>query len=93
MGVNALSAAGATQPSPQASHAPSLASTIPLQQMVPVYFPRPDGSQTSQPMETWYINMIVPDQKTLMVASLHEAEYALLVSGSGLTSWKPANLD
>ena len=60
--------------------------TIPLQQMVPVYFPCPDGSQTSQPTETWYINMIVPAQKTLMVASLDGAEYALLDSGSGLTS-------
>ena len=29
---------------------------------------------------------IVPAQKTLMVASLHRAEYALLDSGSGLTS-------
>ena len=37
-GVNALSAAGAKQPSPQASYTPSMASTIPLQQMVPVYF-------------------------------------------------------
>ena len=36
--VNALSAAGTTQPSPQASFAPSMASTIQLQQMVPVYF-------------------------------------------------------
>ena len=58
-GVNELSAAGATQPSPQASYAPSVASTIPLQQMVPVYFPCPDVSQTSQPTETWYINVIV----------------------------------
>ena len=87
MGVNALSAAGATQPSPQESYAPSMASTIPLQQMVPVHFPCPDGSQTSQPTETWYINMIVPAQKTLMVASLDGAECALLVSGSGLTSY------
>ena len=86
IGVNALSAAGSTQPSPQASYAPSMASTIPLKQMVPVYFPCPDGSQTSQPTETWYINMIVPAQKTLMVASLDGAEYALLDSGSGLTS-------
>ena len=39
IGVNALSAAGATQPSPQASYAPSMARTIPLQQMVPVCFP------------------------------------------------------
>ena len=84
IGVNALSAAGATQLSPQGSYVPSMASTIPLQLMVPVYFPCPDGSQTSQPTETWYINMIV--QKTLMVASLDGAEYALLDSGSGLTS-------
>ena len=84
--VNALSAAGATQPSQQARCAPSMASTIPLQQMVPVYFLCPDGSQTSQPTETWYINMIVPAQKTLMVASLDGAQYALLDSGSGLTS-------
>ena len=86
IGVNALSAAGATQPSLQASYAPSMASTIPSQQMVPVYFPCPDGSQTSQPTETWHINMVVPAQKTLMVASLDGAEYALLDSGSGLTS-------
>ena len=84
IGVNALSAAGTTQPSPQASYAPSMASTIP--QMVPVYFPYPDGSQTSQPTETWYINMIVPAQETLMVASLDGVEYALFGSGSGLTS-------
>ena len=43
IGVNALSAAGATQLSPQASYALSMASTIPLQQVVPVYFPCPDG--------------------------------------------------
>ena len=65
IGVNALSAASATQPSPQASYAPSMANTIPLQQMVPVYFLCPDGSQTSPPTETWYINMTVPAQKTL----------------------------
>ena len=46
----------------------------PLQQMVPVYFQCPDGSQTSQLTETWYINMIVPAQKTLMVASLDGAD-------------------
>ena len=96
IGVNTLSAAGGTQVSPQASYAPSMASTIPLQQMVPVHFPFPDGSQTSQPTETWYINIIVPAQKTLTVASLDGAEYALLDSGSGLTSCptcKPANLE
>ena len=86
IGVNALPAAGATQPSPQASCALSIASTIPLQQMVPVCFQCPDGCHTSQSTETWYINMIVPAQKTLMVASLDGAEYALLDSGSGLTS-------
>ena len=85
-GVNSLTATGATQPSPKASHAPSMASTIPLQQMVTVYLPCPDDSQTSQPTETWYIKMIVPAQKTLMVASLDGSEYALLDSGSGLTS-------
>ena len=84
-GVNSLTATGATQPSPQASYAPSLASTIPMQQMVPVYFPNPVGSEASQHTETWFINMIVPAQKTLMVASLDGAEYALLDSGSGLT--------
>ena len=47
-GVNALTATGTTQPSPQASCAPSLASAIPMQQMVAVYFPSPAGSQTSQ---------------------------------------------
>ena len=83
IGVNALSANAAF---PQASHAPSMASTIPLQQVVPVYFQCPDGSQSSQPTETWYINMIVPAQKTLMVASLDGAEYGLMDSGSGLTS-------
>ena len=69
-GFKALSAASATQPSRQASCAPSMARTIPLQQMVPMYFPCPDGSRTSHPTETWYINMIVPAPKTLMVASL-----------------------
>ena len=59
LGVNALSAAGATQPAPQASFAPSMASNIPLQQMVPVYFQCPDGSQTSQPTETWYIMIVL----------------------------------
>ena len=57
-GVNWLAATGTTQPSPQASHAPSLESTIPLQQMVPV------------PTETRFINMIVLAMRTLMVASL-----------------------
>ena len=85
-GVNALTATGTTQPSSQASNAPSLASTIPMQQMLPVYFPRPDGSQTSQPTETWYINMIVPAQKTLMIASLDGAAFTFVDSGSGLTS-------
>ena len=55
----------------------------PLQQMVPAHFPNPIGSQHS---ETWFINMIVPAQKILMVASLDGAAYALLDSGSGLTS-------
>ena len=73
-GVNSLAAIGTTQPSPQASHAPSLESTIPLQQMVPV------------PTETRLIKMIVPAMRTLMVASLDGAEYAFLDSGSGLTS-------
>ena len=82
--VKSLTVTGATQLSPQASCAPSLESTIPLQQMVPVHFPNPTGSQHS---ETWFINMIVPAQKTLMVASLDGAEYALLDSGSGLTSF------
>ena len=35
-GVNALTAAGLTQPSPHESYAPSLTSTIPLQQVVPM---------------------------------------------------------
>ena len=69
--------------SSQASYAPSMASTISMQEMVPVHFPNPIASQHS---ETWYINMIVPAQKTLMVASLDGAGYALLDSGSGLTS-------
>ena len=42
------------------------------------------GSQASQQTETWFINMMVPAQRTLMVASLDGAEYALLDSGSGL---------
>ena len=86
IGVNSLSAAGATQAFAASELCASMASTIPLQQTVPVYFQCPDGSHTYQPTETWYINMIVPAQKTLMVASLDEAEYALLDSGSGLTS-------
>ena len=57
-----------------------------MQQVVPMYFPSPTGSQRSQPTETWFIAMIVPTQKTLTVASLDGAEYALLDSGSGLTS-------
>ena len=57
-GVNSLAATGTTQHSPQASHTPSLESTIPLQQMVPV------------PTETRFINMIVLAIRTLMVASL-----------------------
>ena len=76
-GVNSLTATVATQPSSQASCAPSMASTIPMHQMVPVYFPCPFGSQPSQQTETWFINMIVRAQRT---------EYALLDSGSGLTS-------
>ena len=51
-----------------------------------VCFPNPVGSQASQQTEAWFINMTVPAQKTLMVASLDRAEYALLDSGSGLTS-------
>ena len=85
-GVDSLTETGATQPSSQASYAPSLASAMPMQQMVPVYFPNPTGSQASQQTETWFINMIVPAQKTLMVASSDGAEYAVLDSGSGLTS-------
>ena len=61
-GVNSLTATRATQPSPQASSAPSLASTIPMLQMVPVYSPNTAGSQASQQTETWFINMIVPAQ-------------------------------
>ena len=89
-GVNSLTATGATQPSSHASCAPSavdsMASTIPMQQIVPVYFPSPVCSQSSQQTETWFINMIVPAQWTLMVASLDGAQCALLDSGSGLTS-------
>ena len=53
---------------------------------VQLYYQCPDGRQTSQPTETWYINMVVPAQKTLMVASLDGAEYTMLDSGSGLMS-------
>ena len=84
-GVDSLTATGATRRS-QASYAPSLASTIPMQQMVPLYIPNRVGGQASQQTEAWFINMIVPAQKTLMVASLDGAEYALLDSGSGLAS-------
>ena len=80
-GVNALTAAGSTQPSPQTSYALSLTSTISLQQVVPMFC-----SQTPQLAETWFINTIVLGQKTLMVASMDGAEFALLDSGSGLTS-------
>ena len=89
-GVNSLTATGGAQPSTQTSYAPSAvgstASTIPMQQMAPVYFPSPVGRQASQQTETWFINMIVPAQRTLMVAILDGSEYALLASGSGLTS-------
>ena len=81
--VHSLTATRASQPSPQASCAPSMLSTILMQQMVPVLLPNRTASQHS---ETWLINMIVPAQKTLMVASLDGAEYALLDSGPGLTS-------
>ena len=57
-----------------------------MQQMIPVYLPNLFGSEATQQTKTWFINMIVPAQKTLMVASLDGAEYALLDSGSGLTS-------
>ena len=50
-------------------------------QVVPMYC-----SQTPHPAKPWFINTIMPAQKTLMVASLDGAEYALLDSGSGLTS-------
>ena len=67
-GVNALTAAGSTQPSKQESYAPSLTSTIPLQQVVPTYC-----SQTLRTVKPWFINTIMPAQKTLMVASLDGA--------------------
>ena len=47
-GVNSITATEATQLSPQVSCAPSMASTIPMQQMVPVHIPNPVGSQASQ---------------------------------------------
>ena len=49
-GVNALTAAGSTQPSPQESYAPSLSSSIPLQQVVPMccsQTPHPGSSTRS----------------------------------------------
>ena len=55
-GVNSLTGTGTTQPFPQASYAPCMASTISLQQMVTI------------PSETLFINVVVPAQKTLMVA-------------------------
>ena len=64
-----------------------------MQQMVPVYFPSTAGSQTPQPTETWFTNMIATAQKTLMVASLDGEEYALLDSGSGLTSFPNNHAD
>ena len=63
-----------------------MASTTPTQQIVPVYFPSLVCSQAPQQTETWFINMIGPAQRTLMVASLRGAEYPLLDFGSGLTS-------
>ena len=90
IGVNSLTATGATQPSSHASCAPSavgsMASTIPMQQMVPVYFPNPVGSQASQQTETWFNRMIVLARKLSWLQSWTDAEYALLDSGSGLTS-------
>ena len=67
-GVNSLTATGATKLSSQASYAPSLASTTPMHQKVIVSFPNPVGSQMSQQTETWFMNMIVLAQITLMVA-------------------------
>ena len=88
--VNSLTGTGATQPSPQASNAPSavacVASTIPMQQIVPVYFPSPVGSQAPHQTETWLIKMIGPAKRTLIVASLDGAEYALLDSESDFLS-------
>ena len=73
---------GSSQPPTQATIAPSvagsLASTVPVQQVVLVYFPSPIGSQTSQQPEIWFINMIEPSKRILMAASLDGAEYALL---------------
>ena len=64
-GVNSLTATGATQPSSHAIYAPSavgsMASTIPTQQMVPVYFPNYVGSQAFQQTETWFINITGPE--------------------------------
>ena len=48
--------------------------------------PESRGHQALQQTETWFINMIGPAQRSLVVASLDGAEYALLDSGSGLTS-------
>ena len=43
-------------------------------------------NQPPHPAKPWFINTMMPAQKTLMVASLDGAEYSLLDSGSGLTS-------
>ena len=89
-GVNSLTATDTTQPCSQASCARSavgsMAITIPMQQIVPVYFPSPVVSQALEQTDTWFINMIGQAQRTLTVASLDGAEYASLDSGSGLTS-------
>ena len=52
----------------------------------PCLLPESCWQSVAAAAETWFIDMVVPAQKTLMVASLDGAEHALLDSGSGLTS-------
>ena len=56
-----------------------------LQETVLV-FPSPVESQAPQQAETWFINMIGPAKWTHMSVRLDGAWYAVLDSGSGLTS-------
>ena len=69
-GVNSLTTTGTTQPTSQTSHAPgavvSMVSSIPRQQIAPVCFPSPVGSQSSQQTE--------PDSSTCKAAELAQQQ-------------------
>ena len=81
-GVNALSAAGATQPSPQTElcteHGKHHSIATGGASVLPVF------RRLSDVTETRYISVLVLAPKALMVPSLDGAEYALLDSGSSL---------